>query len=434
LDTFKLLLDASSQFLFGEEDLPTLLSAVKVWCDWLLGNNDTWYPVVKEEPFTQLARLATHLENLKPLLRPVLDTFVSEERYSATSGGEKAFELVKLGEDALLCGFGPWFGGLDWSVYRRYCPRAVPSTLAQDARRLDAINFCVDFLEGLEPPILKWSLPDNAHISLVETATSTQEKVSSRLAKMLASDQDVLEESYSDDDLPTSKMAISSSAGPVLDEKHSRLKLRKDELERLRQEEEWETRRMQRQILSEHVSVTLEVLPRVVVPDTNCFVDHLPEIRRLSQSGPFQVLVPLVVLAELDGLAKGSARYASRQHAAMVQDGARRAMAFLRGERAPNLRCVTSKGTPVHNLSVITEEDAGDGKSNDDLILEACLRVSSSKEERSGKMRVLYRDGVLLTDDRNLKVKAHVADVPVNKITDFIKWAFGTQQQQSGDE
>ena len=38
--------DSSSSMIFPDEDLPSLLSAVKVWCDWMLGNNDTWYPVV----------------------------------------------------------------------------------------------------------------------------------------------------------------------------------------------------------------------------------------------------------------------------------------------------------------------------------------------------------------------------------------------------
>lgn len=28
--------------IFDDEDLPTLLSAVKVWCDWIIGNNDIW--------------------------------------------------------------------------------------------------------------------------------------------------------------------------------------------------------------------------------------------------------------------------------------------------------------------------------------------------------------------------------------------------------
>ena len=38
---------------------------VQVWCDWLLGNNDTWFPLVSSEPFAQLAQLATRLEGCK---------------------------------------------------------------------------------------------------------------------------------------------------------------------------------------------------------------------------------------------------------------------------------------------------------------------------------------------------------------------------------
>ena len=34
--------DGPQSSIFNEEDLPTLLSAVKVWCDWILGNNDIW--------------------------------------------------------------------------------------------------------------------------------------------------------------------------------------------------------------------------------------------------------------------------------------------------------------------------------------------------------------------------------------------------------
>jgi hypothetical protein len=78
--TFRPNLDSSSIFIFPDEDLPSLLSAVKVWCDWLLGNNDTWYPVVGEEAFVQFAMLATHLEKLRPLLKPVLAQFITEEQ------------------------------------------------------------------------------------------------------------------------------------------------------------------------------------------------------------------------------------------------------------------------------------------------------------------------------------------------------------------
>ena len=46
LQSFRPSTDSSSSMIFPDEDLPSLLSAVKVWCDWMLGNNDTWYPVV----------------------------------------------------------------------------------------------------------------------------------------------------------------------------------------------------------------------------------------------------------------------------------------------------------------------------------------------------------------------------------------------------
>ncbi len=450
LQGFRPSVDSSSQCIFPDEDLSTLLSAIKVWCDWLIGNHDTWYPLSSEEPFSRLAQLATHLEKLKPLFRPILSQLLHEDEV-AHRPDRNSYDLVKLGEDASLCGFNPWFRGLDWSVYRRYAPRSLPAGLAQDVRRIDAINFCIDFLEGLEPPILKWSPPDNAHISLVEStagggsaAASPKEKASEKLSSMLSRDQDILDESYSDEDQPLSSVASSASASSStasasLSKTSSdiyKLKHRKDELERRIQDEERESRRMQRQILAEHVNVTIEIRPRFVVPDTNCFVDFLSELRRLSHSNAFQVRVPLVVMNELDGLAKGAPdsakKYSSKEHAAMVAENALRALAFLR-ERPPNVKCVTSKGTLLATLGVTTEEDGGKGGlNNDDLILETCVNLCSPssqappQQQQQDRMRVVQRDVVLLTEDRNLKVKAHVTDIPVNKLTDFMKWAFAT--------
>ena len=60
--------------------------------------------------------------------------------------------------------------------------------------------------------------------------------------------------------------------------------MRKDELER----QEREGRRMRRQLAvatAEHVSTTLEICPRFVVPDTNCFVDHLADLRQIALTG-----------------------------------------------------------------------------------------------------------------------------------------------------
>ena len=418
-----------SQSIFHDDDLPNLLSAVKVWCDWLMGNNDTWYPVLCDEPFNELAKLATHLEKLKPIISPILLQCLNEEKYDQLALNKKGeYEMIKLDEDAVLCGFTPWTLGVNWPIYRRFAPRNVPTTLLQDARRLDAINFCIDFLEGLEPPVLKWSPPDNAHISLIETmGHSTADRVNAKLTHMLSREQDILEETYSDDESKTTGIKLDvAPSGADFDpnSKIGQLKIRKEELERRRQEEE-DSRKLQQQILSEHVSVTLEVCPKYVVPDTNCFVDFLPEISRLANQSPFQLRVPVVVLKELDGLAKGArpAKYASPEHAAMVAENARHALSFLK-ERNPNIKCVTSRGTVMPSLGIASEDDYDADKNNDDLILDACQNLAGFREEVKLNMRVVYRDLVLLTDDRNLKLKAHMTDIPVNKLSDFIHWAY----------
>ena len=49
------------------------------------------------DALTQFARLATHLEKLKPLLKPVLAKFVTEEEFLAMPSAERnLFEMVKL--------------------------------------------------------------------------------------------------------------------------------------------------------------------------------------------------------------------------------------------------------------------------------------------------------------------------------------------------
>ena len=441
------------QTVFSEEDLPTLLAAVKVWCDWLLGNNDTWFPIVCHEPFSELAKLATHLEKLKVPMKDVIKNFINQDSFYKDYYSQDNYEMVKLGEDALLCGFNPWFRGLDWLTYRRYCHKTIPNTLAQDVRRLDTINDCIDYLEGSDPPILKWSKPDNAHISLVgnTSETSSVEKVNA-LTHMLSKDQDILDEAYSDEEgggLKLSKENTVPQIGAIVVEeegeginKIKKLKIRKEELERRKREEE-EQAKLQRQILAEHVSVTIEICPRKVIPDTNCFVDFLSDIRKTATDARFQLRVPLVVLNELDGLAKGTnitgkvPKYRDPEHAMVIAEKAKSALIFLR-ERPANTECVTSKGTILPSLGVTTEEDAKQGKTNDDLILDTCISltsnsaasdISSSKnllkdQESPNKMRYVTRDVVLLTDDRNLRLKAHTNDIPVDKLPNFIKWAF----------
>ena len=181
----------------------------------------------------------------------------------------------------------------------------------QDVRRLDAINFCIEFLEGHEPPIFKWSPQDNAHLSLVENGSTENKNIlfdkirsTDEISRLIKKGADILDESYSDEESDKKFSDILSFQNDETDD-IVRLKHRKDELERRHKQEE-ESRRIRNQILSEHVSVLLEICPKILVPDTNCFVDHLTDLGRLSSVGTYQLRVPLVVLNELDGLAKGT--------------------------------------------------------------------------------------------------------------------------------
>jgi len=145
---------------------------------------------------------------------------------------------------------------------------------------------------------------------------------------------------------------------------------------------------------------------------------------KLASSSHYQIRVPLVVVNELDGLAKDvrPSKYSTHEHALMVSENARRALKFLK-DRPTNIKCITARGTVLSSIGVLTEEDAEDGKNNDDLILDACVNCSEGRREESGAQTIVYRDVVLLTHDRNLKLKAHITDIPVNKVMDFVGWA-----------
>jgi len=419
-----------------DQDLCNLLAPVKVWCDWLLGNNDTWYPLVSAEPFAQLAQLATRLEDVKSQVNAILEECLSENSFIAQPQARREeFALIKLAEDALLCEFTPWFRGLSWESYRLYCPRNLSIPRATAAKRVSQILLAVECLEGLDQPVLKWSLPDNSHVCLVTDSSTSREHFSrdiavSNLTAMIARDEYVLEESYSgEEDVEEEgkeKEEEGKESDSETDSEIGRLRERKEELERARRKEQARARKAQREILSEVVSVTLHIRPRILVPDTNILVDSLESIKELAESGDWLIRIPTTVVIELEGLAKSGSGIRtesdSAEHIAEVRDNSRTALAWLR-EKPSNIKCVTTKGTILANFGVISEEDGSDGQKNDDKILSCCLSLNSGPPPTvAQEIKTVYRDTVLITDDRNLKLKAHTADCAVNTIKEFMSW------------
>merc|ERR1719154_298617 len=227
------------------QDLCNLLAPVKVWCDWLLGNNDTWYPLVAAEPFAQLAQRATRLEGVKTQVGSILEECLSEKSFLAQPQARREeFALIKLAEDALLCEFTPWFRGLSWESYRQYCPRNLSIPRATAAKRVSQILLAVECLEGLDQPVLKWSLPDNSHVCLVTDSSASKEHFSrdiavSNLTAMIARDEYVLEESYSGEEGDEEEADTRAEAGSEVE----RLRERKEALERARRKERARARR-----------------------------------------------------------------------------------------------------------------------------------------------------------------------------------------------
>merc|ERR1712107_110354 len=205
------------------------------------------------------------------------------------------------------------------------------------------------------------------------------------------------------------------------DQSESGQKKQDSEMERLRgRKEAARARRAQREILSEVVSVTLHIKPRTLVPDTNILVDNLSDIQKLADSGDWSIRIPTTVLVELEGL--GKAGSSEEGHAVTVRDNSQAALAWLR-DKPLNTKCVTTKGSVLNSFSLAFEEDCSDGQKNDDRILQCCLALNTSPAPSvEAGIKTVHRDTVLITDDRNLRLKAHTADCAVNSIKEFMKW------------
>merc|ERR1711862_275476 len=81
------------------------------------------------------------------------------------------------------------------------------------------------------------------------------------------------------------------------------------------------------------------------------------------------------------------------------------------------------QGKCSKQLQSAFEEDCSDGQKNDDRILQCCLNLNSSPAPTiEHGIKTVYRDTVLITDDRNLRLKALTADCAVNSIKEFMNW------------
>jgi len=159
-----------------------------------------------------------------------------------------------------------------------------------------------------------------------------------------------------------------------------------------------------------------------LVVDTNCFIGDLANVKTIIQCAKWQIIIPLVVITELDGL---------RTNQSALGTAAQDALAYLeqifsqnksQATRLAHVRIQTSHNNFLHDISMRSEQFMwGETDRNlDDLILSACLWWDGqpSTEVKSYVCKVC-----LVTSDRNLSVKARARDIRVADLQSLSKIA-----------
>ncbi|KAG1657886.1 Telomerase-binding protein EST1A [Nymphon striatum] len=413
------------------EDLQQLVPAIKMWMDWMVINPQIWMPPLqdksldvrsgcKDDVWQLIAQLLSLIRTLNMDHIHLLDDDEVEE---AQQNGH--IEAVTLSEDISLAGFVPLMTAIE-TVARIRMPADKEQT--RNKLRVQKMQFFGDYLCGLIPPVLVYDVETESYVSAI---VNSRESSSSNTP---CSHENSLSEDEPDED---DAVQVSSDDEELVEGS--------DEMRRLWSEKKKLSKRYKqmKKFIKEkkalfnkthpEETVLLSINPRYIIADTNAYIDHLSSIKTLVESNCFQLIVPLVVIGELDGLAKGSANSSVESvdpNKTKLAENAALAIAFLEakfGKKDSHMKAITSKGSILDTIAFRSEDNTYTQTVNDNIILNCCVHLCETNHQESKSImpdvKKIFRQVVLLTDDRNLRVKAVIKDVPTRTIDKFMSWA-----------
>ncbi|KAH6934628.1 hypothetical protein HPB50_026164 [Hyalomma asiaticum] len=248
------------------DELAELLPTLKLWTDWMSCQKRLWIP--PPTPCEYSTRL--NLGDIQFFKEP------AEDR-----------ELVTLPEDTTLAGFVPLLLAPQEVFYVQMpCDRER----ARNLLRINRIQFFGDYLCGITPPYLEFNVERKRFVSLI-SVPDTGSDSEKELTYDSSDDELELGDSLDDQEAP-------AKSGEEENE-IQRLWTKKEQLRKAKEQHERQHACVQA-VLQEHRSkqaAMLEIRPRYLIPDTNCFIDHLPLVQKLVADGHFNVYVPIVAAA-----------------------------------------------------------------------------------------------------------------------------------------
>lgn len=416
------------------------ISMLKISCDWLYTNKKIW---TGHDNFTHFHNIYELTNNLAQVLNLLHTSFyissVDHDFKKVDNHSEyMQCELVKveLPEDDEFKGFSPLSHFEDGPHYllkfESYC-----AEMKQDACNYIRCNIIYEFLQylcGIDFPLIAFK--GGQYITLVPKVVEIENVFSGNRDHTGCNsgggggDKSMSPPSKFDHHRVKQDFVDDQSLG---DQYHNENDLNdlKQYHNALQQTKQYQDKRQQLiQISLNNANDTLsnravvKVCPQFLVPDTNCFIDHLNLIHKiLERSDYYVVCVPLIVFIELKGLATHSK--SSNSHAISVKDSAKAAFDFLsdvfgtRKNHEFRIKALTNQGTKLETFSFLSQEVESAGN-NDDFILQCCVKHEEKQSKISSNSNVLTT--VLLTDDRNLRVKALTKNTPAKSLPAFCRW------------